>query len=691
MIGNCQVQAMAGLHKRFVAGRTRDVIQIVASYRDITEEDRSAIESADLIVEQLFDVKPQVDVGGLATTTPRIFIPMVTATFLWPFAGSPHPRNVSCPFLPGGPYPGEASDSYLNRLILAGVEPEEAVEDYANLDVNNRVKLDRLFEIVLDRQCSRDASADYRIADVIEQHFRTEQIFLSPYHPNVRVATALAAQLFEKLGARRDEIDRMQYCTQITPFPKSELPIHPGVGRHFGINFVTPDRRYRYMNEGSFTFREFALRYMRYEWNEVLEEGMHFVHIGQPEQARQRLLLGLERSPNSAGGYNALGHALARLGAVSDSIIASRRAVELEPEAAPYRAALGNVLRQAGHLDDALIQLRAAVEAEPAEVHYRVLLAHLLRQLGDIKAAVEHMREAIRLEPYSASLQADFSSFVEANGERESAIAALQISVAMEPANESLQQRLAQLLGRLDRIDEAIEIARAAVGLFPESTSARVTLSELLLRNGDPAGAISEAYSAALEKPDSASAYGQLGHVLQLTGDLSAAEAAFRRAAEIAPHNAHFHHAISSVLHQQQRTDAAILSATHATKLEAANPQRFAHLARLLASKGDLPAAQEAQYRAVALKPDDVMLRLALSDFFARARQFDEALAQADIAAQGHPDSVAAWGHLAHVYTLRGETEAAEETVTRALAIHPLDDGLRRQAQEIRARTIIAA
>ena len=222
----------------------------VPSYQDLSDEHRTAIQQADVVVEQLFDQKQQADTEALSTTTPRIFIPMVTAAFLWPFAGSPHPKNTDYPFLTGGPYGGEASDSYLNRLILAGTEPEEAVETYANLDVNSRVKLDRLFEIVMDRQRSRDETAGYQIADIMEQHFRTEQIFLSPYHPNVRIATALASQFFEQLGAERDEIDRMRDCTRITPFPKSELPFHPSVCRHFGLDFVTPDRRYRFMNEG---------------------------------------------------------------------------------------------------------------------------------------------------------------------------------------------------------------------------------------------------------------------------------------------------------------------------------------------------------------------------------------------------------------------------------------------------------
>ncbi len=226
LIGNCQMQAMAGLYKRFVAGRSGDVLEHVPSYQDLSDQHRIAIQQADLVVEQLFDLKQHTDTEAVPTTTPRIFIPMVTAAFLWPFAGSAHPKNTFHPFLPGGPYGGEAANSYLNRLILAGTDPEEAVETYANLDVNTQVNLDRLFEIVMDRQRARDEAAGYRIADLMEQHFRTEQIFLSPYHPNVRIAIALASQFFAAAGRRagRDRTDARLHPDHSVPQKRTAVP-----------------------------------------------------------------------------------------------------------------------------------------------------------------------------------------------------------------------------------------------------------------------------------------------------------------------------------------------------------------------------------------------------------------------------------------------------------------------------------
>jgi tetratricopeptide (TPR) repeat protein len=624
LIGNCQVQAMAGLYKRFVAGRSRDVLEYVPSYRDLSDENRAAIQRADIVVEQLFDLKPQADTEAVPTTTTRIFIPMVTAAFLWPFAGSPHPKNTFHPFLTGGPYGGEAADSYLNRLILSGVEPEQAVETYANLDVNSRVNLDRLFEIVMDRQRSRDEAAGYRIADIMEQHFRTEQIFLSPYHPNVRIATALASQFFEQLGARRDEIERMQDCTRVTPFPKGELPFHPSVCRHFGLDFVASDRRYRFLNEGLFTFREYALRYMRYEWNDALEEGMYLYQNGKLDEAHERLTVSVQRSPLSAAAHNALGHVLYHQGAHDQAITELRQAVEIEPESAAYHAALGNLLRLGRQLDEAAVEFRVAIAADPVEPHYRVLLAHLLRQHGNVEEVCDTFREAIRLDPYAPAPYGELAGALEEKGDLTGAVAVLQGAVELKADDEGLHVRLAQLLGRMNRFEEAIAAARVAVTLAPDTTRARIVLSDLLLRRGDPADALSEAYAAAVAEPDNAHAYGHLGHVLFVTGDLPAAEAAFRRAASLEPRNAHFQHEISAVLQRQQRFDEAVVAAGEATKLQPGNPHRFVHLAALLGQTGDLAAAQVAQRGAMDLEPEGAAFRVVLSDLFVRNGQLDE-------------------------------------------------------------------
>jgi tetratricopeptide (TPR) repeat protein len=685
VVGNCQAQAMTNLYRKFVAGRTGETLTYVASYADLTPNDRKAIEQADLVVEQLFDLTQPADMGGVATGAPRIFIPMVTAAFLWPFAGQPHPSNREYKFLTGGPYGGEASDSYLNRLILAGTDPEEAVETYMNLDIRKRTNLDRMFELVMDRQRSRDETAGYRIAEIIEQHFRTEQIFLSPYHPNTRVAVALATQFFHHMGADPQDVARMQNGTRVTPFPKTELPLHPAVCKHFGLGFIDPGRRYRFINEGLFTAREYALRYMRYEWNEVLEEGLSLVHAGKLDAAYDKLVAGVARSPQSAAAHNALGHLLTQRGKLHEALAEVRRALEIEPSSVSYRAHRGALLRHLGRLDDAEEELRVAVAADPADQQTFILLAHLLRQRGRTAEGLDLVRSALALDPYAPRLHEELAAFLEASGDSAGAVAAQRQAIELAPNSPSELSRLAGLLGRLGQLEDAVEAARSAIALEPQNVRVRVVLSEVLMRNGRNLEGLNEALLAAVINPDSAEAYSHLGHILHVTGD-SAAETALRRAAVLDPRNAHVRYQLSEVLNTAGRLKEAIAAATEASELEAGNPRRLVHLARLLIKAHDLVAAEVVQRRAVEAEPADIVSRVVLSDILAMLGRREDALVEAKIAVEQQPNSAHALGHLAHVTQLLGNFGLSEKIYRRAVELAPESEHLRQQLDYVGQR-----
>ena len=92
------MQAMAGTYKQFVSGRSNDVVEHVPSYHDLVDRDREVIRRADIVVEQLFDLKQQADTDAISTTTPRIFIPMVTGpSFAVCRVSAPEEHRASVP------------------------------------------------------------------------------------------------------------------------------------------------------------------------------------------------------------------------------------------------------------------------------------------------------------------------------------------------------------------------------------------------------------------------------------------------------------------------------------------------------------------------------------------------------------------------------------------------------------------
>lgn len=652
LIGNCQISAMASLYRRFVAVRTGDVLDYIPSYENLDEDARQRIRQADVVVEQLLDLKPKADLDGLIGGTPKVLIPMVTAAFLWPFAGQEHPRNDRRPFLPTGPYGGEAGDSYLNRLIQKGLSPEEGARDYMALDVGKRVNLDRLYELVMDRQQARDQAAGYRIADVIERYFRSEQIFLSPYHPNARVARSLAEQFFRQLGANRGDIERMRNGTVITPFPKEELPIHPVVARHFGLRWVGPRQRYRLLNEGRFTFEDFTLRYMRCEWNEALEEGIALSRAGDLPAAEAKLQAALVRSPAAGAGHNAMRYVLIQQQRRDEAIEAGRRAVAAEPDWAPYRTELATLLRDAGHLDEAEAEYRRAQAVDPVDPHIVIMLAHLLAKRERTDEAFALVLQGLELDPYATSLHRALVNLWDATGKTDQAIASMRRVLALAPDDLAMRQRLAKTLSGLGRLEEALEASRTPPAPQPAPEAAAQAVLE-----------------AAPEAPPEDAEVQEL-----------------RISATAEPANPHRLYELSVLLERHGRLAEAVEAAGRAAELDANIPQRHAHLGHLASKLGELPAAESAFRRAIELAPAWAGFRTPLSDILIRQGRLEDGLVEAQAAVAVEPTSARAHGHLGHVLQLMGRIDAAEEEMRQAVELDPRDAELATQLDRLQHR-----
>ncbi|MBN8929205.1 MAG: hypothetical protein BGO51_01630 [Rhodospirillales bacterium 69-11] len=658
MIGNCQVSSMMTLYKRFVAVRTGDVVDYVASYADLDAAAKERIRNADVVVEQLLDLKPAAESEGLSDA-PRVRIPMVTAAFLWPFAGQEHPKNERTGFLPSGPYGAEASDGYLNRLLQQGLDPDEAAAAYLALDVGQKVNLDRLYELVMDRQRSRDEAAGYRIADSIARHFRSEPIFLTPYHPHARIARVLAEQLFRQLGASRADIERMRNATLVTPFPKEELPIHPAVARHFDLQWVGPQTSYRLLNEGRFTFPEFVARYVRVAWNPALEEGIVATRTPRLPEAEALLRQGLAQSPRSGAGWNALRSVLLRQGRVEEALQAGRRAVMLEPDLAPYRSELGSLHRDAGRWAEAEAEFRRALLVNPSETRAIVLLAHVLKDQGRLDEAFATVMQGLEGEPYAANLHRTLAHLFEATGQIAEAVAALDRVLALTPDDP----------GARARRDELAKHAGKSAG--PPSTATPPAASRSSASAPSPQQAAASPGSPATQGPPSQPEDG----IQQL-----------RRATDADPANPHLAHELSAALQREGRLPEALAAARLAATRDPRNPFRQERIGHLASRLGDLAAAEQAFRAAVEIAPHKANFRTPLSDVLIRQGRLPEGVAEARRATEVDPGNPKAFGFLAHALTLAGEIEAAEAAVSTAIGLDPRDEALAAQLAALRQR-----
>jgi hypothetical protein len=333
-VGNCQMGALARLY-RHIRPDLRDAdVTYVPSYEEANEADRRRIAEAGVLVQQVVDFAPRI--GDLPTRGRVHLVPHATAAFLWPYGGTPHPRNRPEPTLDlSGPYPAELGDSFLNKAIAAGMAPDAAVTSYLATDVPQVRRIDRLRELHMAKQRDRDQACGIPVADRIESQFQTTCLFRTANHPEPPMMLWLAAEVFARMGEPPAALALLESGAPEV-MPPSEMPIHPAVAEHFGLGWATAERRYRFFDEGGFTFSEYAGRYMRYEWNALLAEGMHLLWKRETRAGVEVLKRAVPSAPRSAVARMALADALESVGDVKAAVDYAYQAVAIEPDNEHY-------------------------------------------------------------------------------------------------------------------------------------------------------------------------------------------------------------------------------------------------------------------------------------------------------------------------------------------------------------------
>lgn len=479
-VGNCQALALCNLYRDFIGVPAGETVVYFNDHDLRGQAVLDGVASADLVVVQDRDFHHDLTAEAVPHAEYRAF-PMVMAAFLWPFADEAHVHNQPQPPFSDGPYPSQLGDSYLNRLITEGVPPEDALARYLALDIAKATRLDRLAELYLERQKRRDARTGFEIAPVIEAEFRRQHLFRTPHHPNAMLFGVLARQLFTQMAAPDDVVQTAVESLDRTPFPLDELPIHPGVIRHFGLTFATEETRYTYAYEGSFTFAEFVLRYMRYESNTALRTAIATVDSEDPSVNLARLEEGLAQSPHSVGGWLFKARLLEQLGRHDDAGDAIAHSVALDQENWENAIALARWLLGQGRTGDAVSAARRAVSLAPHYAPSHHVLAEALIRDGACEEALSAARETVRLAPGHPHMHETLGILLTQKGELEEAERVVGRVMMMDPDNANHRNQMAEIYELQGRRAEAIALLNAGA----QNTQSFSLLGNFHLRNGD--------------------------------------------------------------------------------------------------------------------------------------------------------------------------------------------------------------
>lgn len=545
-VGNCQLIKLSRLYRNKLATKLNDTTYYINPQLELTEADERALAQADCVVWQISDVTSKVAPSIVPAATQIIKIPLVSAVFLWPFAGRPHPKNQKLPHAPNGPFDPELGDVFLNGLIAEGVEPDEAVNRYLTLDFSKRTNLDRLFELWFEAQRRRDQASGFEMVDLIEDRFRDEQLFLTPHHPNLLVFNELARQVFQRIGFSNVTIERVLTTLRASPFAPDSRPVHPFVARHFGVRWVAEDQRYPLRHEGDFTFSEFVRRYVAFDWNEALAEGIYLSQGPNVVLARSRLVEGLQRAPASAVGHVFLSQTSLRSGDTAAALAAAKTAVALESSNPHGHAALGSSLARTGDLVGAEAAFRRALDLSPAFPPVSLELGHLLMDQKRFREACCVTQQGLDHVPHDLAL----------------------LLLA------------AKILVELELLDEAESRLREAIAVKPTAAEPHWRLADVLtlqVRRDVVAN-----YKAVVDSnPGDGNAQAGLGVLRMRFGLYAEAEAAFRSAVELSPNEIGSKIQLVNAIARQQRIPEALALAKDLARDNASDPSVKALVERL--------------------------------------------------------------------------------------------------------------
>lgn len=463
--GNCYAGNLNGIYSSTIAPLNGDVSSYLSSYEEGEDSERR-IAAADIIVQQVFDVDQKVGLDFNAIKADVIRFPTVSLGFLWPYGLVPHIKNDPTPYWQCGPYDYLFGDNYLNRKFDQGIPPEEAVADYLSLDIAKRAHLDRLKEIMLDKQRARDATCGMDFADEVEASFRSEYLFLNPYRPNARMASLLAEQVYTRLGIPADTIAAITARWRKTPFERTALPIHPRVAEHFDLTYGHAGTRYLYHTGEMLTFEDFVRRYSAFQCNERLLKGVAtvfwagnevFREFQQPvsdqrvDEALADVTEGLATSNGSALGERAMAALLLRGGRQHEALAALDRAITFDPSDAEAHFQRGVLLENLGRIDGAIAAFSAAKDQDPT------------------------------FHPAYGSL----ASLLESRQRPSDALALLKVATELQPANGFYAYDLARMYAITGGAQEARDGFVRAIDLLPTLPGPKIRLAELLLADDE--------------------------------------------------------------------------------------------------------------------------------------------------------------------------------------------------------------
>ena len=252
-------------------------------------------------------------------------------------------------------------------------------------------------------------------------------------------------------------------------------------------------------------------------------------------------------------------------------------------------------------------------------------------------AGFEELKKIVQDAPDNADAHYYLGQAYLQKGDGQPALAEFEEAVRHDANSVPALHAAAELQVRAKSLDAAAEFAQRCIRLRPAAASERILLGDILMRKGDPKGAIEQLRAAVQLAPNDENAHVVLSQAYASVRDYKSAETELDAALRVSPKSAFV----------------------------------LGNIADYWIARGQSAKAVEQAKKFLLADPKNANAQAILGSSLLSAKLYPEAQAVLTQSVQAKPDLFQAHVLLGKLYTIRGETQPAIESYSRAIALQP--------------------
>ena len=320
------------------------------------------------------------------------------------------------------------------------------------------------------------------------------------------------------------------------------------------------------------------------DWTDDLAEAL--VQAGRGADALELVDRAIERQPANVTLIELKARVLTELKREDEAIEALEKAASVAPSVARY-SDLSDRLRAAGRYVEALAAAKQAVDLDPDSAWAIGTRGQALAALDRRKDAMRDVTRAIELDDSLAWAHVQRARLFEADQRYDEAAEARRAVLRLRPDDGNVMLALGASLRIAGHFEEAEKLDREALAKGADSSAARLELIEVLVAAGKNETALQEADGALEEHPDSFRALQLKGQILVTMTQNEAALPILDMAIAVDPLDAWTFHLKAVALEALDRLTEALVASRQALALAPDDPVMRTELASILSSSGE--------------------------------------------------------------------------------------------------------